>query len=198
MGEGVEVAAAMACPVVCNQLLCLRGRDAVANQSVSSVALAGGKRDLGPVTGLDEITRDAKADHPVLPALLVVGSFQEPTMLEFLEARLDLLSDLRVVAVALGHRDELAQLLDAHRPGKLAASLGIYELVEALCHGIFKREEEVSVKGLEKPRVIRADQDFVELQDVSLCGATLALPGATEVHAPGGEAVGAELFGLVI
>src|SRR4051812_13213400 len=124
MRESIEIAAAMGCPVVCNQLFYLRSRNAVSDQGVGSVAFTGGKRDLGPITGLNKVPRDAKADHLVLPTLLVVGPLQVPAPLEFLETRLDLLPDLRVVAAALGHGNELAQLLKAHRPGKLAAPLG--------------------------------------------------------------------------
>src|SRR4051812_10135418 len=144
------------------------------------------------------MTRDAEADHLILPTLLVVGPVQEPALLELLEARLDLLPNLRVVAVALRHGNELAQLLEAYRPGELTAPLGIHELVKALCHGIFEGEEEVGVESLEEPRVIRADQNLVELQHVALRRAPLALPRAAEVHAPGREAVGAELLGFVV
>src|SRR5687768_3240962 len=131
--------------------------------------------------------------------LLVVDPREEPLLLELLVGLLKGALYLRGVGVI--ERDLIPDGEEVTPPGEASGPLQIYQAVEPLAQGHLEAKEEVRVQALEVLRLVVADEDRVEPEDVAILGRpgtrgvrTPPLFSLGEVHAPDVEGVGDQLL----
>src|SRR5215210_1701827 len=163
----------------------------LAHQALYGEHLLGGAGELERLLPAGEEGGDTveHAGGVFLLELLVVDPREKPLLLEFGVGLLKGTLYLRGVGVVewdlVPHGEEVTS------PGEASSPLQIYQAVEPLAQGHLEAEEEVSVQALEVLRLVVADEDRVEPEDVAILGrpgirgvSTSPLFSLGEVHTP--------------
>src|SRR5215210_1234474 len=170
------------------------------HQALYGKHLLGGAGELERLLPAGKEVGDAGEHAGGVPlVLLVLDPREEPLLLEFLVGLPQGALYLRGVGVI--ERDLIPDGEEVCPPGEAIGPLQIYQAVEPLAQGYLEAPEKVRVKALEVLRLVVADEDRVEPEDVAILGRpgtrgdrTSPLFSLGEVHAPDVEGVGDELL----
>src|SRR5215208_5697506 len=173
----------------------------LAHQALYGKHLLGGAGELERLLPAGEEVGDAveHAGGVFLLMLFVVDPREEPLLLELGVGLLKGALYLRGVGVI--ERDLIPDGEEVTPPREASGPLQIYQAVEPLAQGHLEAEEEVRVQAFEVLRLVVADEDRVEPEDVAVLGRTgtrgvrlASLSSLGEVHAPDVEGVGDQLL----